>query len=310
MSIKAQNTNMTLLKKSIFDPFSTIIKLAILANKSEYSKLSINDNIILIQEYGYKQTFSRYYYGDSKGDIHMLSIPIELACERYLTEDIINRIPRIKIVFKCAQNGLNKLIDTYSAYPLITDCLKYYYSIIDNKLVELEKKTIKPIIINYGTSFNSVMSQLNSPRQMIMKNEKHDLELGEGGLSDIKTFLDNSNIHKKSKSKHKKDDEVKKPDIVITNTDIKEQEQELDQNKDPDQNKDTFVNEPKKNPELRELYSKEIIDKFNELWIDSKINIIIEMIEYLLKESTPTDYAACIETFMIPIDKDVLKIIN
>ena len=54
--------------------------------------------------------------------------------------------------------------------------------------------------------------------------------------------------------------------------------------------------EPKKNPELRELYLK--------------INIIIEMIEYLLKESTPTDYAACIETFMIPIDKEVIKIIN
>ena len=90
--------------------------------------------IILIQEYGYKQTFSRYYYGDSKVDIHLLAIPIELACEKYLTEEVINRIPRIKIIFKCAQNGLIQLINTYSAYPLIIDCLKYYYSIIDTKL--------------------------------------------------------------------------------------------------------------------------------------------------------------------------------
>ena len=120
-----------------------------------------------------------------------------------------------------------------------------------------------------------------------MKYDKHDLELGD--------ILDNSpNIHKKSKSKHKKDDEIKKQDVIIKNYD----------------NIDKSINEPKKNPELKELYSKEIIDKFNELWIDSKINIIIEMIEYLSKESTPNDYTACIETFMIPIDKEVIKIIN
>jgi hypothetical protein len=34
------------------------------------------------------------------------------------------------------------------------------------------------------------------------------------------------------------------------------------------------------------------------------------MIKYLLEEKTVSDYAASVETFMIPIDKEILRITN
>ena len=113
MSIKPQLTETIELKKFVFDPLSTIIKLAILDNKSNGSKISIKDNIINIQESGIIQSLSRYYWGDTKTDLHYLITPIQLACKIYLSEDVLDRIPKITTLFMIAQNGLSKLMETY-----------------------------------------------------------------------------------------------------------------------------------------------------------------------------------------------------
>jgi hypothetical protein len=209
------------LKKYIFDPLSTIIKLSILSNKPNNSKISIKNNIINIQEDGFFQGLVRYYWLYNKDDLHYLAIPIFLACEKYLKKDSIEKIPEIKILFITAQNGLLKLMQTYSKYPLIIHCLQYYHTIINTKLNNEET-------INLFNNFKTI----NKMENLINYN---------------KTLMD--------------------------------------------------------------FYTPDLLNKFYDIWTDSKIKIVIDMTKYLLGESQAAQYARSIEIFMIPVDNRVCSYI-
>jgi hypothetical protein len=126
----------------ILDPLSVIIKLAILSNKPIGTKLRIDNNIIYTQEPGPFQAFCRYIFKNNKTDIQYLYNPIEIACQNYLTKQSIQQNPKIKDLFKCAQNGLVKLIETYKTCSIMRLCLNYYYSIITNHLEEKNNETL------------------------------------------------------------------------------------------------------------------------------------------------------------------------
>ena len=68
-----------ILEKYILDPLSVIIKLAVLAKKPVGSKITIDSNIVYIQEIGIFQGFVRFVYKINKDQIQYLYIPIELA---------------------------------------------------------------------------------------------------------------------------------------------------------------------------------------------------------------------------------------
>ena len=195
-------------QKYIFDPLSTIIKLAILANKEIGSKIVINNNSIDVQEYSLIQGIKRLYLGQNKNDIHYLSIPIELACKIYLTKETISIIPKIMLIFKCSQNGLLKLIETYKQHPVIVHCLKYYHSIIDLYINKLEddkkeeqkekedkekKSIIKPILIPIENDLFIPDVSQSLPNQLIgnhKKKKKNIIQL----ISDNDNTLNTINI--------------------------------------------------------------------------------------------------------------------
>ncbi len=127
------NTNLHLF---ILDPLSAIIKLAVISNKPIGTKLRIDNNIISLQEPGPFQALCRYILKSNKTDIQYLYNPIEIACNNYLTKNIIQQNPKIKDLFKCAQNGILKLIETYKSCSVMRICLNYYLSIISNHLDE------------------------------------------------------------------------------------------------------------------------------------------------------------------------------
>ena len=120
----------------ILDPLSVIIKLAILSNKPVGTKLRIDNNIIYTQEPGPFQAFCRYIFKNNKTDIQYLYNPIEFACQHYLTKPCLQQNPKMKDLFKCAQNGLLKLIETYKSCSVMRICLNYYLSLISNHLEE------------------------------------------------------------------------------------------------------------------------------------------------------------------------------
>ena len=120
----------------ILDPLSVIIKLAIISNKPIGTKLRIDNNVIYLQEPGLFQGITRYFYKSNKTNIQYLYNPIEIACNTYLTKNVIEQNPKIKDLFKSAQNGIIKLIETYKNSSVMRICLNYYLSIISNHLDE------------------------------------------------------------------------------------------------------------------------------------------------------------------------------
>jgi hypothetical protein len=81
-------------------------------------------------------------FNSNKTDIQYLYNPIELACQTYLTKSIIQQNPKIKDLFKCAQNGLLKLIETYKNCSVMRLCLNYYFSLISNHIEEKNNETL------------------------------------------------------------------------------------------------------------------------------------------------------------------------
>ncbi len=121
----------------ILDPLSVIIKLAILSNKPIGTKICISKNIVFLQEPGPFQSFCRYIFNTNKTDIQYIYNPIQLACQSYLSKAAVQQNPKLKELFKCAQNGLGRLSETYKTCSIIRLCINYYATIIDNHLKEI-----------------------------------------------------------------------------------------------------------------------------------------------------------------------------
>lgn len=150
----------------ILDPLSAIIKLAVLSNKPVGTKICISNNIIFLQEPGPFQSFCRYIFSTNKTDIQYLYNPIQLACQAYLTKDAVLKNPKLKELFKCAQNGLIRLSETYKSCSIIRLCINYYATLIDNHLQEIYNETLfkkdamTPLYTNELTnSFNKLWTQ-------------------------------------------------------------------------------------------------------------------------------------------------------
>ena len=118
----------------LLDPLSVIIKLAILSNKPVGTKICILNNLIHIQEVGPFQSVVRYWLKNNKSDLHYLYNPIEIACDNFLSMDIINEYPTIIALFNSALKGIDKLKETYKEHSIVILCLNYYANIISNHL--------------------------------------------------------------------------------------------------------------------------------------------------------------------------------
>jgi hypothetical protein len=119
-------------KLFILDPLTVIIKLAILSNKPVGTKICIQNNVLYFQEPGPFQALCRYIYNTNKTDLQYMYNPIQIACQHFLTKEYVQKTPRMKILFKCAQRGLEKLLETYKNCPIIRLCINYYYTLIAN----------------------------------------------------------------------------------------------------------------------------------------------------------------------------------
>jgi hypothetical protein len=139
--IPDDNTNINY-HSFILEPLTVIIKLAIISNKPVGTKIRIENNVIYLQEPGPFQAVCRYFFKSSKTDIQYLYNPIELACVKYLNKDAIKQNPKIQELFKCAQNGIVKLIATYNTCSVVKICLNYYLSLITNHLNEPYNETL------------------------------------------------------------------------------------------------------------------------------------------------------------------------
>ena len=135
------NNNINI-KSFILDPLSVIIKLAILGNKPVGTKILIQNNVVYLQEPGPFQTICRIFFKSNKTDLQYMYNPIQNACQFFLTKEYMQKTPRIKNLFQCAQLGIKKLIETYKTCPIIGLSLNYYYTIITNHVDQIYNETI------------------------------------------------------------------------------------------------------------------------------------------------------------------------
>ena len=142
MSTLPENNNNINIKLFVLDPLSIIIKLAIIGNKPVGTKILIQNNIIYLQEPGAFQAFCRYIFNSNKTDLQYMYNPVQIACQTFLTKEIIQKTPRMKTLFICAQQGIEKLKETYKTCSMICLCLNYYHTIITNFVEEVYNETI------------------------------------------------------------------------------------------------------------------------------------------------------------------------
>jgi hypothetical protein len=189
----------------ILDPLSVIIKLAILSNKPIGTKICISRNIIYFQEPGIFQGFCRYFLKTNKTDLQYMYNPIELACQHYLSKTCIQQNPKLKELFKCAQNGILKLIETYKQCSIMRLCLNYYFSLISNHLDEtcidnlFRKDNITPL---YTVDLVASLHKLWTPdRIKIILNLTTYLISSNNADADVKsmeTIIDNIDLETQS----------------------------------------------------------------------------------------------------------------
>ena len=176
----------------VLDPLSVIIKLAILSNKPVGTKICILKNVIYLQIPGPFQAFCRYIYKTNKTDLQYLYNPIEIACHKYLSKPIIEEYPGLRDLFRCAQNGVTKLIETYKNSSIMRLCLNYYYTLIANYLDEKYNETLfrKDNMTSFYTTelVGSFTKLWTSDRIKIILNLTTYLSNNEHADSDVKSL--------------------------------------------------------------------------------------------------------------------------
>ena len=185
----------------ILDPLSTIIKLAILSNKPIGTKVCIMNNVVYLQEPGPFQSLCRYLYKTNKTDLQYLYNPIEFACQTYLTKDKLEKYPKLKDLFKSAQQGIQRLIETYKSCAIIGISLNYFYSLISNYL---EETSFNPSLFRKDSLSPLYTQDLLTRLNRLWPEEKIRIVLN------LTTFL--------SKDEHATSD-VKSLETIMTNVD-------------------------------------------------------------------------------------------
>lgn len=129
-------------KSYVLDPLSVIVKLAILSNKPVGTKLLIQNNTIFFQEPGPFQPLCRVLYKSNKTDIQYLYNPINMACIHFLSKPVVEKTPRLRHLFECAQVGLRRLIETYKNCSVIVLILTYYNVLLTNHINQTYNDTM------------------------------------------------------------------------------------------------------------------------------------------------------------------------
>lgn len=170
--IFASLSNMSFLKKGnnvIVDPFSCLLKLALLSFYPKGTKISIDNNEIFINAPTFLQGALRYYYGYGREDLHNLLIPIQKAILWFFNKDDTY----ILCLFNLSIQGLQNLKKSYQTTSTIHHTLDYYITLLTNKTrsilpVEHEElsSSTDSIMNEKETNVHEFLKQLWSKREI------------------------------------------------------------------------------------------------------------------------------------------------
>jgi len=158
---KPPNTVQTL------EPMCCMIRLAMLAFREIGTKISINNNRIIIIQPSIIQGTLRWTYGDTRQDLHHLLHPIVKAIELY---DI--NLPYIFNIFKYTSVGLTKLKSSYNDdSSIICHSLIHYISIVDKAL---EAKSAKKPEVESAKKPEVESAKKHAKKQEVEESKKQE----------------------------------------------------------------------------------------------------------------------------------------
>tara|TARA_B100000927_G_scaffold282217_1_gene268610 strand:+ start:109 stop:765 length:657 start_codon:yes stop_codon:yes gene_type:complete len=117
----------------ILEPFSTLLKLAIISFKENGVKIAVHNNRIFMQEPGMLQGTIRYAWGNNREEIHFLLKPLMRCIELYPP----NESDELQLIYNNAIDGLKKLKKSYNN-DACTVCytIDLYINILEQKLID------------------------------------------------------------------------------------------------------------------------------------------------------------------------------
>lgn len=119
-------------ENQILEPFSTLIKIAIIAYKPFGTKIAISNNKLYIQEPYYFQGIRRSVWSNKREEIHFLLKPI-MRCTELFPPD---KSDELTFIYAQAINGLKKLKNTYNnESSTVCYTLDLYITILEQKQI-------------------------------------------------------------------------------------------------------------------------------------------------------------------------------
>jgi len=170
---------------SIIDPFTCLVRLAVLEFKPYNTKLSIKNNKITYNDPHILQGTLRWTNGDNREDIHNIYNPIIKALQWY---DLENN--DIKNIFKYAIKGLEKLKDSYEQNSTITHSIEYYISYIKAQLKKKKEhyEETNTIFIQFKELWNE--REINIINNMLLELNENE-ESKDSLIDAIEVILNN-----------------------------------------------------------------------------------------------------------------------
>lgn len=122
--------------EQVLEPFSVLVKLAILSFKKEGSKISIVNNNLYIQSPNKLQGAIRYLNGNKREEISLLMKPIIRCTSLYpICNENQNVNNELKFIYLKAIEGLKNLKRNYNnSTSTVTHSIDYYITIITSHL--------------------------------------------------------------------------------------------------------------------------------------------------------------------------------
>lgn len=121
--------------KQVLEPFSTILKLAIISFKDYGTKIAVNNNKLYIQEPSIYQGPLRRAFGNSREELHHLFKPIMRCIELYPIYRDNKEDDNLSLIYKLAINGIKKLKSSYNnESSTVCYSLDLYISILEKAL--------------------------------------------------------------------------------------------------------------------------------------------------------------------------------
>ena len=256
------------------EPMCCMIRLAMLAFREIGTKISINNNRIIILQPSIIQGPIRWTYGDNRQDLHHLLHPIVKAIELY---DI--NIPHIFNIFKYTSMGLTKLKSAYNDdSSIICHSLIHYISIVDKALEvkHAEKQDVE-----------------QPKKQEVEQPKKQEVELS------------------KKPSKKQEVELSKKPSKKQEIEESKKQDVEESKKQDVEESKKQDVDIRERSISIDIDLSSILYKNFKELWTEEQLLLINNLLEESFRHSKESNsYLDAIDTIVKVKEINACEIIN